>query len=318
MVNNMKKQKLYIIVPCFNEEEVLKDTYSIINEKMSSLIDNNLITKDSKVLFVNDGSKDKTWDIITTLCSKNSRFLGINLSRNFGHQNALLAGFSEAIDKCDMTITMDADLQDDINVIDEMIEKYYEGNDIIYGIRNDRKNDTFFKRNSAQCFYKLMKFLGVNIYYNHADYRLVSNHVLKELLEFKEVNVFLRGLFPYLGFKQDFVFYERKKRMKGESKYPLKKMISFATDGISSFSIKPLRMIFVLGVVILIVSFCIMLYSIIQKLIGNTVAGWTFLMISIWFIGGVQMMSLGIIGEYIGKTYMETKERPKFIIKDRI
>ena len=282
---------------------------------MDNLIEQKKISSKSKVMFVDDGSKDLTWEIITNLNKENTLFSGVKLSCNKGHQFALLAGLMEAKKDADVVISMDADLQDDINVIDKMLKEYKDGNEIVYGVRSSRKKDTFFKRTTAQMFYKLMRFLGVNIIYNHADCRLMSKKVLDELENFKEVNLFLRGIIPLIGFKSNIVYYERGIRIAGESKYPLKKMFSFAMDGITSFSIKPLRLILVMGTFILIISIAIMLYALIVKILGHTVAGWTFLTISVWFIGGVQMISIGIIGEYIGKIYNETKSRPRYIIE---
>ena len=306
---------LYLVIPAFNEEEVLDSTSKALKEKMNSLIKNKKISKESRVLFVDDGSKDKTWHIIENLHAKDKLFIGVKLSGNRGHQFALLAGLMEAKKYADAVISMDADLQDDINVIDKMLEEYKNGNEIVYGVRSSRKKDTFFKRTTAQMFYKLMKFLGVNIIYNHADCRLMSKRALEELENFKEVNLFLRGIVPLLGFKNSIVYYERGKREAGVSKYPLKKMFAFAADGITSFSIKPLRFILAIGIIILIISIFIMLYAVIVKILGHTVAGWTFLTISIWFIGGLQMISIGVIGEYIGKIYNETKARPRYIIE---
>ena len=312
----MKKNKLYIVIPCYNEEEVLQETTNRLKEKLTDLIKKDIISKDSRVMYVNDGSKDKTWELIKKISKDNRLFTGITLSRNRGHQNALVAGLLTAKDYADVVISMDADLQDDINAIDEMLEKYYDGCDIVYGVRSARKKDTFFKRVTAEGFYKFMSVMGVDIVYNHADYRLTSKRVLDEFEGYKEVNLFLRGIFPLIGFKTDIVYYERAERFAGESKYPLKKMLNFAWDGITSFSIKPLRMIATLGFIILFISFIIMIYSLVQKIIGNTVDGWTFLNISIWFIGGLQMLSLGIIGEYIGKIYNETKSRPRYVISE--
>lgn len=306
---------LYLVIPAFNEEEVLDITSKALKEKMNSLIKDKKISKESKVMFVDDGSKDKTWSIIESLHEKDKLFTGVKLSGNRGHQFALLAGLMEAKKYADAVISMDADLQDDINVIDKMLKEYKDGNEIVYGVRSSRKKDTFFKRTTAQMFYKLMRFLGVNIIYNHADCRLMSKKVLDELENFKEVNLFLRGIIPLIGFKSNIVYYERGIRIAGESKYPLKKMFSFAMDGITSFSIKPLRLILVMGTFILIISIAIMLYALIVKILGHTVAGWTFLTISVWFIGGLQMISIGIIGEYIGKIYNETKSRPRYIIE---
>lgn len=311
----MKEEILYIVIPCYNEEEVLPETSTKVLEKLNKLIDNKKISSKSRILFVNDGSKDKTWEMIEELHKGDKNYLGLCLSRNFGHQKALLAGLMEAKKHADMVISMDADLQDDIDAIDEFVKEYYNGNDIVYGVRSSRKKDTFFKRNTALLFYKLMKKMGVDIVYNHADYRLMSKRSLDELEKFKEVNLFLRGLIPLIGFKSTKVFYERKNRFAGESKYPLKKMLAFAFDGITSFSIKPIKLIMSLGLTISIISILIMLYALIVKLIGYTVEGWTFIIISIWLLGGLQMFSIGIIGEYIGKIYQETKERPKYIIE---
>lgn len=313
-----KKSTLYIVIPCYNEEEVLDETYKRLKQKLEKLINNQKISSKSKVMFVNDGSKDKTWDKIVTFSHQSSNFTGICLSRNRGHQNALLAGLMTAKNYCDVVISMDADLQDDINAIDEMLDKYYDGNDIIYGVRNSRKTDTFFKRTTAEFFYKLMKFLGVDIVFNHADYRLTSKEVLNYLEKYNETNLFLRGIFPLIGFQSDIVYYERKKRFAGKSHYPLKKMLSFAWDGITSFSVKPIRLILNLGILIFIISLIITIYCCVVKLIGYTVDGWTFLACSIWIVGGIEMLSLGIIGEYIGKIYSETKQRPRYIISKNL
>lgn len=313
-----KDSILYIVVPCYNEEEVLEETTKRLSEKMKKLIQEKKINKNSKVMYVNDGSKDSTWEVIKKIHNKNNLFTGITLSRNRGHQNALLGGLLTAKKYADVVISMDADLQDDIDAIDEMLDKYYAGCDIVYGVRNSRKKDSFFKRFTAEGFYKFMKFLGVDCIYNHADYRLTSKRVLDEFENFKEVNLFLRGMFPLIGFKSDIVYYERGERFAGESKYPLKKMLNFAWDGITSFSVKPLRFICSVGFIILFISVAIMIYSLIRKITGNVVDGWTFLSISIWFIGGLQMISIGIIGEYIGKMYNETKARPRFIISENL
>ena len=310
----LEKPILYVVVPCYNEEEVLEETTKQLTKKMNSLIEEDIISKKSKVMYVNDGSKDRTWKLIKKIHEDNDLFTGISLTRNRGHQNALLAGLMTAKENADVIISMDADLQDDINAIDKMLEKYKEGNDIVYGVRSSRKKDSFFKRFTAETYYKFMKKLGVDCVYNHADYRLTTKRVLDELENYHEVNLFLRGMFPLIGFESDIVYYDRQARFAGKTKYPLKKMLNFAWDGISSFSVKPLRMICSLGFVILFVSIAIIVYSLIQKLIGNTVSGWTFLSISIWFIGGLQMISIGIIGEYIGKIYSETKARPRYII----
>ena len=309
-------EKLYIVIPCYNEEEVLDKTKTELKKKMNTLIQNKKIDKQSKVIFVNDGSKDKTWDLIQQFYQEDKLFGGINLSRNRGHQNALLAGLLTVKDDADIVISMDADLQDDIEAIDEMIEKRQEGADIVYGVRNSRKKDSFFKRTTAQGFYRVMKMLGVDVIYNHADYRLTSRRVLDSLKDYREVNLFLRGIFPLIGFKSDIVYYERKERFAGKSKYPLKKMLNFAWDGITSFSVKPIRLVLNVGVVILFLSFLMILYSVIQKVFGNTVDGWTFIVCSLWLLGGIQMLSLGIIGEYIGKIYSETKARPRYLVTD--
>ena len=305
---------LYIVVPCYNEEEVLEETTRQLKEKMKNLIKDKKISKESRVMYVNDGSKDNTWKMIEEISEKEKLFTGISLSRNRGHQNALLGGLMTAKNYADIVISMDADLQDDINAIDEMIDKYYEGADIVYGVRSARKTDTWFKKTTAEGFYKFMKMMGADIVYNHADYRLASKRVLDELEKFNEVNLFLRGMFPLIGYKTEVVYYERNERVDGESKYPLKKMLNFAWDGITSFSVKPLRLICTMGFIILFISLIIMIYSLIRKITGNTVDGWTFITISIWLIGGIQMISTGIIGEYIGKVYNETKRRPRYII----
>ena len=309
-------EKLYIVIPCYNEEEVLDKTKTELKKKMNTLIQNKKIDKQSKVIFVNDGSKDKTWDLIQQFYQEDKLFGGINLSRNRGHQNALLAGLLTVKDDADIVISMDADLQDDIDAIDLMIEKRKEGADVVYGVRNSRKKDSFFKRTTAQGFYRVMKMLGVDVIYNHADYRLTSRRVLDSLKDYREVNLFLRGIFPLIGFKSDIVYYERKERFAGKSKYPLKKMLNFAWDGITSFSVKPIRLVLNVGVVILILSLLMILYSVIQKVLGNTVDGWTFIVCSLWLLGGIQMLSLGIIGEYIGKIYSETKARPRYLVTD--
>ncbi len=311
----MRKEIMYIVIPCYNEEKVLEETTKKLKIKLEKLISDKIISEKSRVMYVNDGSKDKTWEIIKDINKKGKLFTGISLSRNRGHQNALLAGLMTAKKYADFVISMDADLQDDINAIDEMIEKYYEGNEIVYGVRSARKKDTFFKRFTAESFYKIMNKLGVEVVFNHADYRLTSKKVLDNLENFEEVNLFLRGMFPLIGYKSDIVYYERNERFAGESKYPLKKMINFAVDGITSFSVKPIRLILNVGIIIFVISIIMILYALINKIIGNTVSGWTFIVCSIWLIAGVQMMSLGVIGEYIGKIYSETKRRPKYIIE---
>ncbi len=306
---------LYIVIPCYNEEKALPLTEKELTKKMTQLIKENKISKDSKIVLVNDGSKDKTWDIIEKIYNRNNIYIGIKLSKNKGHQNALLAGLMYAKDNADISISMDADLQDDINVIDEMIKKYKTGSEIVYGVRSSRRKDSIFKKITAEGFYKFMSLMGVDIVFNHADCRLMSKKTLESLSKYKEVNLFLRGIVPQIGYKTDIVYYERNERVAGESKYPLKKMLNFAIDGITSFSIKPLKMITTIGFIILILSFLVLIYSIIMKLIGNTVSGWTFIVCSIWLIGGIQTLCLGIIGEYIGKIYNETKQRPRYIIE---
>ncbi len=315
MKKEVKKQAiLYVVIPCYNEEEVLMETTRQLKEKMEKLVKDKAISKESKVMYVNDGSKDKTWELIEEINKKENFFTGLCLSRNRGHQNALLAGLMVAKEYADIVISMDADLQDDINAMDEMIKKYYQGNDIVYGVRSSRKKDTLFKRMTAEGFYKFMQKMGVDIVFNHADYRLTSKRVLNYLENYKEVNLFLRGMFPLIGFSSDVVYYERNERFAGESKYPLKKMLSFAWDGITSFSVKPIKMVLSIGILIFVVSILILVYSLVVKLLGNTVPGWTFIICSIWIVAGLEMLSLGIIGEYIGKIYNETKARPRFII----
>ena len=317
-VKNMKQEILYVVIPCYNEEEMLDETTKQLKVKMEKLINNNVISKKSRVMYVNDGSKDSTWELIKKIDKKEELFTGITLSRNRGHQNALLGGLMTAKKYADMVISMDADLQDDINAMDEMIEKYYAGNDIVYGVRSARKKDTWFKKTTAEAFYKFMQKMGVDIVYNHADYRLTSKRVLDEFEHFGEVNLFLRGMFPLVGYKSDIVYYERNERLAGESKYPLKKMLNFAWDGITSFSVKPIRMVLNLGIIIFAISIIMIIYSIIRKIMGTTVTGWTFIVCSIWLISGIQMLSIGIVGEYIGKIYNESKRRPRFIISENL
>ena len=306
--------KLMVVIPCYNEEEVLPETSKRLVEKMDSLMKKGYITEDSRVLLVNDGSRDRTWEIICELHKENPMFEGVKLSRNRGHQNALLAGLMTARNRCDISISMDADLQDDMDAMDRFIEKYNEGCEIVYGVRNKRETDTFFKRETALMFYRLMKGLGVDITYNHADYRLMSNRALNGLFEFKEVNLFLRGLAPLVGYQSDVVYYDRSERFAGESKYPFKKMLAFAIDGITSFSVKPLRLITTVGMTIFVISLFMLLYALVSWITGHTVTGWTSTLASIWMIGGIQLLSLGVIGEYVGKIYNETKARPRFII----
>lgn len=309
---------LYLVIPAYNEEDVLEITAKELTKKINSLIKDKKISKESKVLFVDDGSKDNTWSIINKIHDNNNLFIGLKLAHNRGHQNALLAGLVHAIDKCDISISMDCDLQDDISAIDAMIDEYTKGSQIVYGVRSSRKKDSFFKKFTAEGFYKFMHFMGVDLVFNHADYRLMSNVALKALKEYGEVNLFLRGIIPELGFKTSKVYYERDKRVAGTSKYPLKKMIKFAIDGITSFTIVPLRLITSMGFIMSILSFIMLLYALIVKITGNTISGWTFIVISIWLVAGVQMISLGVIGEYIGKIYKEVKHRPRYIIEEEL
>ncbi|MDD7023311.1 MAG: glycosyltransferase family 2 protein [Lachnospiraceae bacterium] len=306
---------LYMVIPCYNEQEVLPETSRQLKEVMYGLMESGKISRESRVMFVNDGSRDDTWPIIERLHAEDPLFVGLKLSRNKGHQNALLAGLMTAKEYADVTISMDADLQDDVGVIEKFMDKYYEGCDIVYGVRSSRKTDTFFKKFTAQSFYKLMMAMGVDIVYNHADCRLMSKRSLYDLEQFKEVNLFLRGIVPLIGYKSEVVTYERNERFAGESKYPLKKMLAFAMDGMTSFSIKPIRMITSLGVLIFAGSLIMLIYSVVQHFLGNTVSGWTSTIVSIWAIGGLQILSIGVIGEYIGKIYMETKARPKYFIE---
>ena len=306
---------LYVVVPCYKEEEVLPETSKRLKAKLTALIAQGKISPRSRILFVNDGSKDRTWPIIEELHAQDRIFSGVNLSRNRGHQNALLAGLMTAVQYADMMVSMDADLQDDIDAMDRMIDAYHEGYDVVYGVRSSRKTDSFFKRFTAESFYKLMKAMGVDIVFNHADYRLMSRRAVEGLSQFKEVNLFLRGIVPQIGYSWTTVEYERAKRFAGESKYPLKKMLSFAFDGITSFSVKPLRLILFLGAVIFALSLVMLLWTLIRWIAGATVSGWASLMCSIWMIGGIQLLALGVIGEYMGKVYSEAKARPRFIIE---
>ena len=312
----MKAEKtLYVVVPCYKEEEVLPETAKRLKAKLTALIAQGKISPRSRILFVNDGSKDRTWPIIEELHARDRIFSGVNLSRNRGHQNALLAGLMTAVQHADLMVSMDADLQDDIDAMDKMIDAYHEGYDVVYGVRASRKTDSFFKRFTAESFYKLMKAMGVDIMFNHADYRLMSRRAVEGLSQFKEVNLFLRGIVPQIGYAWTTVEYDRAKRFAGESKYPLKKMLSFAFDGITSFSVKPLRLILVLGAVIFVLSLLMLLWALVEWVSGKTVSGWASLICSIWMIGGIQLLALGVIGEYIGKVYSETKARPRYIIE---
>ena len=307
---------LYIVVPCYNEEEVLPETSKRLKAKLEGLMASGKISRQSKVLFVNDGSKDRTWELIRGLHESDPIFSGMNLSRNRGHQNALLAGLMTAKDRCDMAISMDADLQDDVDAVDAMVDKFHSGCEIVYGVRSARKKDTFFKRFTAEGFYRVMNFLGAETVFNHADYRLMSRRALEGLSQFKEVNLFLRGIVPMIGYNTGTVEYERGERFAGESKYPLKKMLSFAMEGITSLSTKPIRYITALGCLVFLVAVIMLIYSIVRWAMGETVLGWASIICSIWAIGGLILLSLGVIGEYIGKIYLETKGRPRFLIRD--
>ena len=310
------RKTLYIVIPCYNEEDVLRETARQLLAKMDSM--SKKISGGSRIVFVNDGSKDKTWDIIKELHQSNPVYSGINLSRNRGHQNALLAGLMAVKDYCDMAISIDADLQDDIGAIDEMVDKFYRGYDIVYGVRSKRNTDTFFKRFTAEGFYKMMSALGADTVYNHADYRLMSKRALEGLAKFKEVNLFLRGMVPMIGYSSATVYYVRNERFAGESKYPLKKMLAFAFEGITSLSTKPIRIIVMLGSIILGVSVLMLIWSVAGFYRGTTVPGWASIMVSIWGIGGILILSVGVVGEYIGKIYLETKERPRYIVESFI
>ena len=310
------KDILYIVVPCYNEEEVLPETSKRLKEKVTGLIQAGKVSEKSRILFVNDGSKDRTWELISALHESDPIFSGIDLTRNRGHQNALLAGLMTAKDKCDMTISMDADLQDDVDAVDRMVEEYYAGCDIVYGVRSSRKKDTFFKRFTAEGFYRVMNLMGAETVFNHADYRLMSKRALEGLAQFKEVNLFLRGMVPMVGYRTGPVEDERGERFAGESKYPLKKMLAFAMEGITSLSTKPLKMITGLGFFIFLVSIIMLITFIVKWALGMTVAGWASVICSVWAIGGLILLSLGVIGEYIGKIYLETKGRPRFLIRE--
>lgn len=313
----MKDTVLWLVIPCYNEEKVLPITAPLFLAKLKTLISEGKISDTSKILFVNDGSKDETWEIIKNLSKQEVHFEGICQSRNRGHQNAVLAGLMEAKNYADITISIDCDGQDDINAIDKMIEEYHNGNEVVYGVRDDRSTDTFFKRFTAQTYYKILNKLGAEIIYNHADYRLISKRVLDEFANYKEVNLFLRGLIPLIGFKSTSVYYKRNERMAGESHYPFFKMISLAADGITSLSIKPIRMVTSIGLLISILGFIGVIWAIISYLLGKTVSGWASLICIVSILGGMQLISLGVIGEYVGKTYMETKSRPRYIISKR-
>lgn len=311
----MSNNTLTIVVPCYNEEEVLPETVKELSSLLKQLQDNKKVSMASKILFVNDGSQDKTWQLISDFTEKYAWVTGIKFSRNYGHQNALLAGMETAVDYSDMIITIDADLQDDVNAIPKMVEKYHEGYDVVYGVRNNRDTDTWFKRRTALAFYSLMKKMGVNLVPDSADYRLLSKRATKSLLQFSERNLFLRAMVPLVGYRSTKVYYARKERFAGTSKYPLKKMIAFATDGITSFSTAPIHLILWLGILIMLISLLFMIYVLVEKIIGNTVSGWSSLMMSIWFLGGAQLVAMSVIGEYVGKVFTEVKRRPRFTIE---
>lgn len=311
------KEKLYIIIPCYNEQEVLPITSKLFLEELIKLIEKNKISDDSRILFVNDGSKDNTWQIIKDLSKSDQHFIGISQSRNRGHQNTVLAGLMEAKGYADITISIDCDGQDDITAMEKMVDAYHEGCEIVYGVRSSRETDTFFKRFTAQSFYKFLNNMGAEVVYNHADYRLVSSRVLNEFANFKEVNLFLRGMFPLVGFKSTSVLYERHSRIAGESHYPLSKMIALALDGITSLSTKPIRFITYFGLIVSLISFVGVLWAVVSRFLGTTIAGWSSTLAIMCFLGGVQLISLGVIGEYVGKVYLEVKNRPRYIISER-
>ena len=311
------KPLLWIVVPCYNEEQVLPMTAPLFLKKLRQLADDRKISPNSRVLFVNDGSQDRTWEIIQELAEEHEECIGICQSRNRGHQNAVLAGLMEAMDRCDITISIDCDGQDDLNAMDEMVDRYLEGAEIVYGVRSQRKTDTWFKRTTAQAFYRLMRAMGAEVVYNHADYRLISSKVLHHFADFQEVNIFLRGMVPLVGFPSATVFYERNARLAGESHYPLRKMLALAFNGITSLSVKPIAFITGSGIGFSILGLILMIWAIIQACLGNTVAGWTSTVCIICLLGGIQLISLGVLGQYIGKTYLETKHRPRYIISAR-
>lgn len=312
------KPVLYIVIPAYNEEAVLPVTAPMFSDVLTGMISDGTVSDDSKIMFVNDGSRDKSWELIEELSKKDRHFCGISLSRNRGHQNALLGGLMYAKDRADITVSIDCDGQDDITAIREMVNCYLDGYDVVYGVRSSRATDTVFKRTTAQCFYKLMKWMGVETVYNHADYRLLSRRVLESLADYEEVNIFLRGMVPLVGFKSTTVYYERASRLAGESHYPFKKMLALAIDGITSLSVKPLRMVTALGFIVTLVSFAGIIWSVVQHFLNTAVAGWSSIVAIICFLGGIQILCLGIIGEYIGKIYLETKHRPRFIISEEI
>lgn len=315
-MNNKESICLYIVVPCYNEQEVLHFTNEALLNLINQLVEKQTISDRSKILYIDDGSKDDTWNLIEDYKQEScSKVGGIKLAGNTGHQNALIAGLSIAVDEADIIITIDADLQDDINIIPAMISSYKNGHDIVYGVRKSRATDTWFKRNTALCFYKLMKALGVRSVYNHADYRLMSKRAVKQLINYRERNLFLRGIIPLIGYNSDCVYYDRSERMAGESKYPLSRMMNFAIDGITSFSVKPVRMVFFMGLFFILIAICIFIFVLYQYFTDNVVQGWASLILSMWFIGGCILIGLGIVGEYIGKIYIEVKDRPRYNIE---
>ncbi|MGM9603556.1 MAG: glycosyltransferase family 2 protein [Faecousia sp.] len=313
----MNNTVLYIVIPCYNEEKVLPITAPMFLSKINSLAAAGKISPESRVLFVNDGSRDKTWEIIQSLAREDAHYIGICQSRNRGHQNAVLAGLMEAKDRCDITISIDCDGQDDIDAMDKMVDAYHDGCEIVYGVRSQRDTDTFFKRFTAESFYRLLKWMGGEVVFNHADYRLMSSRVLQEFANFKEVNIFLRGMVPLVGFKSTSVYYARTERLAGESHYPLKKMLMLAFDGITSLSVKPIRLITSLGLLVAVLSFLGIIWAVVGSFMGSTVSGWASTTCILCFLGGIQLLSLGIIGEYVGKIYLETKARPRYIISER-
>lgn len=311
------KPILYIVIPCYNEQEVLPVTAPMFLEQLIKMQSEGLVSKESKILFVNDGSRDKTWEIICSLAKKNKSYIGISQSRNRGHQSTVLAGLMEAMDKCDITISIDCDGQDEISAMKQMVREYLDGAEVVYGVRSNRETDTFFKRTTAKFFYKLLSAMGAEIVYNHADYRLISSKVLKEFANFEEVNLFLRGMIPLVGFKSTSVYYQRKERLAGKSHYPLRKMVALAFDGITSLSVKPLRLISGIGIIMSLISFIGVIWAVFAKLLGQTVTGWTSTVAIVCLMCGIQLVCLGVIGEYIGKIYMEVKQRPRYIISEK-
>lgn len=314
MTNNV----LYIVVPCFNEQEVLPATNKQLLVLLDELVKAQAISPESRVMYVDDGSTDDTWSIISTLCQESPCVTGVRLAANVGHQNALVAGMEAAVKRAHLMVTIDADMQDDCSVVAQMLEQYEAGNDIVYGVRRERKTDSWFKRNTAQAFYKMMNRLGVKTVYNHADFRLMSQRAVNQLLRYRERNLFLRGIVPLVGYRTTSVYYDRQARQAGESKYPLSKMVSFAVDGITSFSIKPVRMVFTLGIIFLFIALCMFIYTLIAYFTHRAVSGWASLILSLWFIGGCVLLSLGIVGEYIGKIYIEVKDRPRYNVEQTI